>query len=137
MKHHLKWVAFTFVFLLAVAPGLAGDEISFSGSFHWERPDGEEFDGELSAVFTPEKDGEWAVAFEFDWEGEPHVFLGSASGSLSGELSGKAASDDPGHPLKFEFKGAFSDGTFSGTHGYFNREGDLVDSGTLELAQAG
>jgi len=45
--------------------------------------------------------------------------------------------DDPGHPLKFEFKGAFSDGAFSGTHGYFNREGELVDSGTLELTPAG
>jgi len=34
---------------------------------------------------------------------------------------------DPGHPLKFEFKGAFSDGVFSGTHGYFNSKGELVD----------
>ena len=53
------------------------------------------------------------------------------------DLTGKVASDDPGHPLKFEFKGAFSDGAFSGTHGYFNGEGDLVDSGTLEFASAG
>jgi len=52
-------------------------------------------------------------------------------------LIGKAASDDPEHPLKFEFEGAFSDGTFSGTHGYFNGLGELVDSGTLEFAQAG
>jgi hypothetical protein len=40
-------------------------------------------------------------------------------------------------PLKFELTGAFSDGTFSGTHGYFNGKGELVDSGTLELAPAG
>lgn len=136
MKRFL-WPGLLGIFFLVTMPALAGEEASFSGSFVWERPDGERLEGELDVVFTPGDEGEWRVAFDFDWEGKPRIFEGTASGSLGGDLIGNVASDDPSHPLKFEFKGAFSDGTFTGTHGYFNRDGELVDSGTLELALAG
>ena len=102
-------------------------------TFAWVRAD-KSIDGELDVVFTPAGKEQWVVVFDFDWEDEPRVFEGTAKGSLTGDLIGNVASDDPGHPLKFEFKGTFSEGTFTGTHGYFNREGGLVDSGTLEFA---
>ena len=136
MTKNFRWFALLSAFFLAAVPILADDEVTLSGSYVWERPD-ETNEGELDAVFTPDGEGEWQVAFRFDWEGEPHVFEGTASGSFSGDLTGNVASDDPSHPLKFEFKGAFSAGTFSGTHGYFNSKGELVDSGTLKLAPAG
>lgn len=124
------------VMSLAAGPGMAGDPVALAGSYHWERGE-ESVDGTLEVEMTATGEGTWDIAFRFDWEGEPHVFEGKAKGSLSGELTGNVDSDDPGHPLKFEFTGAFSDGAFAGTHGYFNREGELVPSGTLELAAAG
>ena len=120
---------------LAVGPAMAGEPVALSGSYHWERGE-ESVDGELEVALTATGEGTWDVSFSFDWEGEPHVFGGTARGSLTGGLSGNVDSDDPSHPLKFEFTGAFSDGAFAGTHGYFNREGELVPSGTLELAAA-
>ena len=132
----LPGILFLAVVAVAALPSLADDEVTLSGSFVWERPD-KSTDGELEVVFTPAGKEQWIVVFNFDWEDEPRVFEGTAQGSLTGDLSGNVASDDPGHPLKFEFKGAFSDGTFTGTHGYFNREGELVDSGTLEFVPAG
>lgn len=119
--------------IVAAAP----EEVRLEGSFLWERGD-EKIEGELTSVrLTPSGEGTWEIAFRFDWEGEPHVFSGTAEGSLSGELAGNVASDDPGHPLKFEFRGAFADGQFSGTHGYWNAKGDLIPSGTLTLAPIG
>ena len=131
----LPGILFLTVVAVAVLPSLAADEVTLSGSFVWERPD-EKIDGELDVVFTPSGEGEWRVTFRFDWEGKPRVFEGTAKGSLTGDLTGDVDSDDPGHPLKFEFRGSFSDGTFSGTHGYFSK-GELVDAGTLEFAPAG
>ena len=124
------------IVIVAAGTAAADDEVALVGSFVWERSD-KTLGGELDVVFTPSGTGEWMVAFQFDWEDEPHVFSGTAQGSLTGDLTGNVASDDPGHPLKFEFKGAFLDGKFTGTHGYFNGKGELVDSGTLELAPAG
>jgi len=124
--------------VLAVAGtvAIASGEVHLAGSFFWKGGD-EPVNGDLTTVLTPSGKGEWDVAFHFDWEGEPHVFAGKAKGSLDGELVGNVSSDDPDHPLKFEFRGAFADGEFAGTHGYWNRKGELVPTGTLKLAPAG
>jgi len=135
MRRILCWFTLVGVLVVIAVPGVAGERTNLSGSYIWERTD-KTVEGELDVVLTPGDEGEWTVAFHFDWEGEPHVFEGTAKGSLTGDLFGNVDSDDPGHPLKFEFKGAFSDGTFNGTHGYFNSKGELVDSGTLEFASA-
>lgn len=133
MRRRGRLIVLLGLVLVATLPGVTADEVTLSGSYVWERSD-KSIDGELEAVFVPAGKREWTVAFRFDWEGKPHVFEGTARGSLTGELIGNVASDDPGHPLEFEFKGAFAEGTFTGTHGYFKKSGDLAHSGTLELA---
>ncbi len=133
-----KWFPAVVVCLIAgaIPATVAGDNARFSGSYVWDRPD-QKTEGELDVVFTPTGEGAWNVVFRFDWEGEAREFAGTATGDLDGELKGNVDSDDPSHPLEFEFTGVFSDGKFNGTHGYFNRRGELVESGTLELVPAG
>ena len=75
------------VFLVAFGGTLAAKDVTFNGTFVWEREDGNE-SGEVRAVFTPTGKSAWDVAFHFDWKDEPHIYLGTATGSLSdGEVS--------------------------------------------------
>ena len=78
-------------------------------------------------------DGEWDVAFHFDWEKEPHIYRGSCNGKLDGELSGTIVGDGE-RKMNFRFSGKFEDGTFSGTHQFVDDEGEAKDSGTLTLS---
>ncbi len=113
---------------------VADDEVTLEGSFVWARDDGDRT-GDLSAVLTPDGENEWSVAFHFTWEGEPHTYLGTASGTLSdGPLEGAAENDNPDHPASFRFSGEFEDGTFNGTHQYVNEDGELRELGTLTLS---
>ena len=135
MLFRIRWLVALVIVIVAAMPSRADGEVTLAGSFVWERGN-EIVEGDLEVVFMPRAEHEWAVAFHFEWEEEPHVFPGTVRGSLAGELIGNVASDDPSHPLKFEFQGTFSEGTFRGTHGYFNGSGELVHSGTLQLAPA-
>ena len=134
MLHRVRWFALLGVFLLAALPSVAGDDVTLMGGFVWERDDGNH-KGDLKAVFTPAGDGEWTVAFHFDWEDGPHVYTGICNGSLDGNLSGDVAADG-GRDMKFTFSGSFEDGTFSGTHNFLTREGEERKAGTLTLAAA-
>jgi hypothetical protein len=135
MTQRIRWAALLGVLLLAAMPGFAGDDVTLEGGFVWERDDGNH-DGDLTAIFTPTGDGEWSVAFHFDWEDGPHVYTGTCSGSLSeGELAGDITSDGD-REMKFKFSGAFEDGMFSGTHGFVDDEGEVKSAGTLTLGSA-
>ena len=119
---------------LAVFAGvLAAEDVTLKGSFVWERND-DNRDGEVTAVFTPTGDTEWAVAFHFNWEDEPHTYKGTATGSLSsGELKGAVEADGDNHKMSFRFSGSFEDGLFTGTHSFVDKSGGLKHSGTLTL----
>jgi hypothetical protein len=121
--------------VLAAFPCAAGDPVALNGSFVWERDDTKQ-EGSLDVTLTPKENGQWDIEFRFDWEGEPRLFVGTAWGKLDGKLTGKVDSDDPGHPLKFRFEVDSAGGVLSGTHGYYNRMGSLIPSGTLELTSA-
>ena len=111
------------------------EDVTLNGSFVWARDDGDRT-GDLRAVFTPSKEHDWSVAFHFIWEDEDHVYLGTANGNLeSGSLSGTAQSDGEERKLSFRFQGEFENGTFSGSHGWINKDGSLEHGGTLTLAK--
>jgi len=131
MTQRIRWIALLGIFFLAAMPGFAGDDVTLEGGFVWEREEGNRT-GDLTAILTPTGDGEWSVAFHFEWEDGPHVYTGTCSGSLDGELSGDITADGS-HEMKFEFSGAFEDGTFSGTHNYVNEDGESTRRGTLTL----
>lgn len=120
------------MFVTALGGTFAGNDVTLAGGFVWERPN-EKIDGKLEAVFTPTGDNRWDVAFHFEWENGPHTWLGTAEGSLqSGEFSGKVVSDDD-RQARFQFKGTFEGGTFSGTHAQVLENGSLRDTGTMRL----
>lgn len=131
MKLRIRWFALPAILVLTAMPIFAGDDVTLKGGFVWEREDGNH-DGELTATLTPTSDGEWSIAFAFDWEDGPHVYTGTCSGSLDGGLSGDITSDGE-REMKFKFSGSFEDGKFSGTHGFVTKEGEYKPAGTLTL----
>jgi hypothetical protein len=134
MKDRVRWIALLGVFVLAALPSVAGDDVTMMGGYVWERDDGNH-EGDLKAILSPAGDGQWDIAFHFDWEDGPHVYKGTCSGSLDGELSGDVTSDGD-REMKFTFAGSFADGTFSGTHNFVTKEGEEKKAGTLTLAAA-
>jgi glucose/arabinose dehydrogenase len=114
------------VMLLGLVNGADGKR-TLKGSFEWTTA-GQK--GDLEAVFTPTGEGKWDVAFHFDFRG-PHVYAGTAEGSLSGgELKGRVQNDDKNR--SFTFSGSFVDGEFHGTHAEVGDDGEQA-TGTLTL----
>lgn len=121
----------TLFVLLSATPGLvgAGDAQTLTGSFRWDQGGSE---GDLEAIFTPAGDGKWEVSFYFDFRGQPHVYTGTAEGSLGeGKLKGRVLNDDK--KRSFTFEGSFEDGTFRGSHAE-TTAGREKKTGTLKLA---
>ena len=116
--------------LIASAAVMAeeGETTTLNGQFIWE---GGNSTGDLEAIFTPNGDDGWNVDFHFEFRGKPHVYSGTASGSLSeGKLEGRVLNENK--KRTFTFEGSFEDGAFSGTHAEVN--GDKASStGTLTL----
>ncbi len=125
------------VILILLVVSLAGvaiaeGEQTLNGTFAWVKDDGEST-GDLEAVFTKTGEGKWDVVFHFVWEGKPRAWEGTAQGSLSeGDLAGEVVTGDSDNPTIFKFKGSFTDGAFTGTHGRV-REGKLSETGTITL----
>ena len=122
--------------LVASLTGIAfaSDNETLTGTFVWTNDDGEGT-GDLKAVFTEAGDNAWKVAFYFDWEGDPHVWKGTAEGNLSnGKLSGEVTADLD-DPVTFSFAGKFEQGTFHGTHSQIREEGKRKQTGTLTLGR--
>ena len=102
-----------------------------TGEFKWNRQDEP---GALRAVFTPTGENTWDVSFHFEFRDEPHVYSGTAEGTLGeGSLKGNVMSDGE-KPSPFSFEGKFVDGKFEGTHASL-REEEPQDTGTLTLGR--
>ncbi len=71
--------------LLAAGAAGAEDTRTLTGEFVWNQRGNR---GDLEAVFTATGEQSWNVTFHFDFRGSPHVYTGTAEGSLSdGELT--------------------------------------------------
>ena len=132
----LAAIAVTVLTLLLFVQGGAvpsGDEVPLTGEFLWKHM---KHTGDLDAVFTKTGDGAWGVEFRFVWEGELHVFRGTAEGSLTdGELRGNVVTDNPQRPQTFFFAGTFERGRFTGTHTALQPSGGTHPTGTLTLGR--
>jgi hypothetical protein len=136
MKQAARGLCVLVVALLSFGAVSGGDATTLEGEFVWNRSDGDRT-GPLKAVFTPTGESTWDVAFHFDWEDGPHVYTGTAEGSLAeGALSGVVENDSAEREVTFHFKGATENGKFSGTHGSVQEDGSLRDLGTLWLGSA-
>jgi hypothetical protein len=121
--------------LLPVKDGAvhSGDEVTLTGEFLWKHMN---HTGDLDAVFTKTSDGAWGVEFRFVWEGELHVYRGTAEGSVTdGELLGNVVTDNPERPQTFFFAGRFERGRFRGTHTALQVSGGTYPTGTLILGR--
>jgi hypothetical protein len=111
---------------LATVHGDEGEKLK--GSYVWDQGG---TGGDLEAVFTPSGEGTWEVAFYFTFEGEDHIYKGTAKGSLTeGALEGQVDADK--RPVTFSFEGSFAEGKFSGTHAQVREDGE-TRTGTLTL----
>jgi hypothetical protein len=113
---------------MTVAHG-APETQTLTGEFHWS---GGGASGDLEAVFTNTGEQAWDVSFHFEFRGRPHVYTGTAEGSLSqGELRGKVKNEKKRRT--FLFSGTVKDGKFRGAHA--ETEGGREQStGTLTLS---
>jgi len=113
---------------VAVHPG---NGFTLKGEYLWENM---HHTGNLEAAFIETGDREWDVEFRFVWEGDLHVYRGTAEGSLvKGELHGKVVTDNPEWPRTFFFAGRFNDGRFTGIHTALQASGGAYPTGTLTL----
>ncbi len=115
---------------ILLAAGVAGAEESrtLAGEFVWNHRGNR---GDVEAVFTATGQGTWDVTFRFTFRGTPHVYQGTAEGSLSeGGLRGKVLNETK--KRTFTFTGAFKNGEFRGTHAEIEGQRE-VQTGTLTL----
>lgn len=129
MRMAIRGVAMVAALMMTfgVVSGAAGKR-TLKGSFEWT--DGGNR-GDLEAVFTPAGEGKWDVAFHFEFRGTPHIYAGSAEGTLAGgALKGRVHTEDRNRT--FSFTGTFSEGKFQGTHAEIVDDGEHA-TGTLTL----
>lgn len=104
---------------------------TLKGSFEWT-DSGKK--GDLEAVFTPTGEGKWDVAFHFEFRGKPHIYAGTAEGTLAdGDLKGRVLTDEKDRT--FSFTGTFTEGEFHGTHAEVGDDDGERATGTLTLKQ--
>lgn len=113
---------------LLVAVVHAASQQTLTGEYRWHQSER----GSLKAVFTPAGENRWDVDFHFQFQGRPHVYSGTAAGSLvDGTLEGKVSTENKRRT--FTFRGAFADdGIFRGTHAELSG-GRESRTGTLTL----
>ena len=98
------------------------------GEYYWT---GGSTGGDLKAVFTPTGDGTWDVEFFFDFRKKPHVYAGTAEGSLTdGALEGEVKNENKRRT--FIFGGTVVESKYSATHAEVTQEERRT--GTLEMA---
>lgn len=97
------------------------------GEYYWT---GGNTGGDLKAVFTPNGDGSWDVEFFFDFRDRPHVYAGTAEGSLTdGPLKGTVKNEN--RRRSFIFDGVVVESRYKGRHAE-TTNGERR-TGTLEL----
>ena len=98
------------------------------GEYYWT---GGKTGGDIKAVFTPTGDGTWDVEFFFDFRKKPHVYAGTAEGSLTdGTLEGKVKNEN--RRRTFIFGGTVVESKLSATHAEITA--DERQTGTLEMS---
>ena len=121
-------VLLALLLVMPIAHGAPGTQ-TLTGEFFWS---GGGASGDLEAVFTSTGEQAWNVSFHFQFRGRPHVYRGTAEGSLSqGELQGKVKNENKGRT--FLFSGTVKDGKFRGTHAE-TEGGREQKTGTLTLS---
>ena len=129
MKRILGLTAGSLFLLLALSPAAVAEETVLVGEYHWNQGGAS---GDLKAVFESTGENTWDVSFHFDFRSKPHVYSGTATGSLTdGKLEGTVKNESKRRT--FTFEGTFEDGTFSGDHSEITRS--EVRTGTLSLAR--
>ena len=115
---------------ILLAAGVAGAEESrtLTGEFVWNKRGNR---GDIEAMFTATGKETWDVTFHFTFRGTPHIYEGTAEGSLvEGDLTGTVLNEN--RKRTFTFTGAFKDGKFRGTHSEIEGQRE-VQTGTLTL----
>ena len=121
------WLGAISLAAVGLASG-ADSSRTLKGTYEWTDGGNK---GALEAVFTPAGEGKWEVAFHFEFDGQPHVYAGTAEGSLSeGALKGAVKTEN--NKRTFTFTGTFQGGTFTGTHADSSPDGEHP-TGTLTL----
>ncbi|MDA8017067.1 MAG: hypothetical protein MPN21_06410 [Thermoanaerobaculia bacterium] len=114
---------------LFLVPAAFAEE-TLVGEYQWDQGGAS---GDLRAVFEPTGDNTWEVSFYFDFRSKPHVYSGTATGSLEdGTLEGTVKNENKRRT--FTFEGSFQNGEFRGNHAETTR-GEPIRTGTLTLAQ--
>lgn len=115
--------------LLAFPLCSSADQQSLEGTYHWTDADAR---GTLQAELESTGTDAWTIAFKFRFNGQDHVYRGTATGSLDGgDFSGTVETENQSRT--FRFAGRFVDGAFSGTHAEIRRGGRESKTGTLTL----
>lgn len=127
MKRAILLCVLAVLFVLSTAAH--GEEATtLTGEFVWSH---RSTTGALEAIFTPKGDGKWDVVFHFEFRGKPHVYTGTAEGSLTdGTLSGTVLNEN--QRRTFAFSGDVQEGRFSGRHSEVEN-GREKSTGTLTL----
>ncbi len=115
---------------ILLAAGVAGAEESrtLTGEFVWNHRGNR---GDIEAMFTATGKETWDATFRFTFRGTPHVYQGTAEGSLKqGAFGGKVLNENK--KRTFTFTGAFKDGKFRGTHSEIEGQRE-IQTGTLTL----
>jgi hypothetical protein len=100
---------------------------TLTGEYRWE----DRARGPLEAVFTATAEAHWNVAFHFTFQGQAHVYRGTATGSLTeGALEGQVW--DESKSQAYIFRGKAQKGAFRGTHAEVD-DGKEHELGTLTL----
>lgn len=131
MSKTLRLLLALLVATVTLSPVFAADAPAprtLTGTYIWEQANEA---GDLKAVFTPAEEGHWKVDFHFVFQGQAHVYSGTADGKLDqGALSGRVETDQ-GRGV-FTFQGEFKDGKFTGSHARLSA-GNEERTGTLVL----
>ena len=116
--------------LYGVSPSNAADNRTLTGKYMSGYQDGEQA---VRAVFKPTGEDTWNVDFNFRFNGQDHIYGGTAEGSLSeGALRGKVVNES--RRRTFVFRGEFEAGKFTGRHAEIKRRGER-QTGTITLSE--
>lgn len=128
MKRTLGLATASLLLFLALSPAAFADEkTTLVGEYSWDQGSAS---GDLKAIFENTGENSWDVAFYFDFRSKPHVYKGTATGSLTeGTLEG-TVKNETGRRT-FTFDGNFEEGIFRGDHAETTRS--EVRTGTLSL----
>ncbi len=117
-----------------IAKDTISKDVVMQGSYKWVRKK-KETSGTITATFTPAGDNKWTVVFKFDWNKTPHIYTGTATGTLTdGKIEGKVLNDKK--KRTFTFTGTVKDGTLKASHKEIKkRRGKEIptDTGTIEM----